>query len=198
MAELNLGKVKLTEAEMQELVRQYNGGFRFGTDENGNDGYFKFDEEAGADTFYPFKKGGGGDGAVSSPCIHKVKFTGVHAVTRATDLYSYFPISNVTRLVIKKLNFGIMKIESNASNRAILFYVYGKKKDETVQSIYSNSVNTSQAASSLALASKSVEDTEIDLSECESIEFIYLQIPKASGTNYTYYYTMDAEFELYF
>lgn len=201
MAEINLGKVKLTETEMQELVREYNGGLRFGTDENGNDGYFKYDEEAGADTFHPFKKGGGGgDGAISSPLIHAINFSGCYCSTYTNNLISYFPIQNVTRLVLKKLRLEIRRLASSAANKAILFYVYGYKKDGTtyLQTIYSNSVSTSAAASSTAMAERIVEDEEIDLSEYEKIEKICVQIPGASATSYTYYYTVEAELELYF
>lgn len=44
-----------------DLQNSYLGGIKLGKDENGNPGYFKYDEEAGADTLVPFSVGGGGD-----------------------------------------------------------------------------------------------------------------------------------------
>lgn len=71
MAELDLGKVKVTDAELQALILAQTGGVKFGKDEEGNPGYYKYDESAGADTFVPFSSGGGGGEFYypSCPCI---------------------------------------------------------------------------------------------------------------------------------
>ena len=196
MAEANLGKVMMTEAEMQDFVRKCNGGLKLGTDENGNDGYYKFDEEAGADTFVPFKKGGSaGTGAVASPYTHEVKFAGSHCSTITTNLYSYFPVKNVTKLILKTLTLRAEKLTSTASSSTIYFEIYGKKKDGTVSAIKSYSVYTT---SNTSYASTTAAEVEIELDEYESIEYVRLYRYKVSGTSYTYFYDLTAEFELYF
>lgn len=43
----------------QQLENFYPGGIRFGKDEEGNCGYYKYDEAAGADTFIPFSMSSG-------------------------------------------------------------------------------------------------------------------------------------------
>lgn len=60
MAEVDLGQVKMTDAELMNFILQFNGGVRLGKDENGNAGYITTDEETGADTVIPFSSGGGG------------------------------------------------------------------------------------------------------------------------------------------
>lgn len=196
MAEINLGKVKMTEAEMQDFVRKCNGGFQFGTDENGNDGYFKYDEEAGADTFVPFKKGGSaGTGAIASPYTHVVKFEGSHCSIIKTDLYTYFPVKNVTKLLLKTLSLRAKKMTSTASSTTFTFEICGKKKDGSASVIKSYSVYTT---SNTSYTSTTVEEVELDLDEYESIEYVHLIKYSVSGTSYIYYCDVYAEFELYF
>ena len=196
MAEANLGKVMMTEAEMQAFVRECNGGLKLGTDENGNDGYYKYDEEAGADTFVPFKKGGSaGAGAVTSPYTHEVKFAGSHCSIITTNLYLYFPVKNVTKLILKTLTLRAKKLTSTASSTTINFEICGKKKDGTISAIKSYSVYTT---SNTSWASTAASGVEIDLDEYESIEYVRLYRNSTSGTSYTYYYDLTAEFELYF
>lgn len=60
MSEVDLGPVKMTDAELMNFILQFNGGVRLGKDENGNAGYIATDEETGADTVIPFSSGGGG------------------------------------------------------------------------------------------------------------------------------------------
>lgn len=59
-AEADLGKVRLTDAELTEKIIGVNGGVRLGKDADGNPGYVVTDAETGADTVIPFSKGGGG------------------------------------------------------------------------------------------------------------------------------------------
>lgn len=196
MAEVNLGKVKMTESEMQDLIRECNGGFRFGTDENGNDGYYKYDEEAGADTFVPFKKGGSaGSEAIASPYTHVVKFEGAHCSVIKTDLYSYFPVKNVTKLLLKTLKLRAKKMTSTASSSSFTFEILGEKKDGSNSVIKSYSVYTT---SNTSYATTTAEEVEFDLGEYEGIEYVHLIKYSTSGTSYTYYCDVYAEFELYF
>ena len=63
--ELNNAMKEMVTTE--KLDNQYLGGIRLGKDESGNPGYYKYDEEAGADTLVPFSKGGGGSGEFYYP-----------------------------------------------------------------------------------------------------------------------------------
>lgn len=60
MAQVDLGKVRLTDVELSEKIIQTNGGVRFGKDADGNPGYVVTDADTGADTVIPFKSGGSG------------------------------------------------------------------------------------------------------------------------------------------
>ena len=54
MPELDLGKVKMTDAELKEKIIEVNGGIRLGKDTDGNPGIITTDEN-GADTVTPFR-----------------------------------------------------------------------------------------------------------------------------------------------
>lgn len=69
MAQIDLGKIKLTDEELSEKIIQTNGGVRLGKDADGKPGYVVTDAETGADTVVPFSSGGGG---VDSLPIHGV------------------------------------------------------------------------------------------------------------------------------
>ncbi len=58
MAQVDLGKVRMTDAELSEKIIQTNGGVRFGKDADGKPGYVVTDAETGADTVVPFSSGG--------------------------------------------------------------------------------------------------------------------------------------------
>lgn len=53
MPELDLGKVKMTDAELTEKIVEVNGGIRLGKDADGNPGIIITDD--GADTVLPFR-----------------------------------------------------------------------------------------------------------------------------------------------
>ena len=63
MAQSDLGKVMLTDAELTDKIVQVNGGVRFGKDADGKPGYGVTDAETGADTVIPFRSGGGSQGS---------------------------------------------------------------------------------------------------------------------------------------
>ncbi|MDE6975010.1 MAG: hypothetical protein K2P38_18270 [Lachnospiraceae bacterium] len=54
MADADLGKVRLTNEELEKKVIAINGGVRLGKDADGNPGYIATDE-TGADTVIPFR-----------------------------------------------------------------------------------------------------------------------------------------------
>lgn len=56
MAEADLGKVRLTDEELEEKIVGVNGGVRLGKDAEGNPGYVVVDAETGAVTVLPFRK----------------------------------------------------------------------------------------------------------------------------------------------
>lgn len=60
MSEVDLGQVKMTDAELMDFILQFNGGVRLGKDAEGKAGYITTDEETGADTVVPFSNGVGG------------------------------------------------------------------------------------------------------------------------------------------
>lgn len=54
MAQADLGKVRLTDAELTEKIVEVNGGIRLGKDADGNPGIITSDED-GADSVLPFR-----------------------------------------------------------------------------------------------------------------------------------------------
>ena len=60
MAELDLGKVRMTDTELMEKIITANGGVRFGKDAEGRPGFIETDAETGEETVIPFGSGGGG------------------------------------------------------------------------------------------------------------------------------------------
>lgn len=64
MPSVDLGKVRMTDAELAEFILQFNGGLRIGKMEDGTPGYYKEDEETGEKVLMPFKAGGGGESGI--------------------------------------------------------------------------------------------------------------------------------------
>ncbi len=90
MAQADLGKVRLTDAELLEKIILANGGVKFGKDADGKPGYVVVDAETGADTVIPFSSGGGGQ---KLPVIGSICFAGsnVNAVNGGVN-YSVFDL----------------------------------------------------------------------------------------------------------
>lgn len=100
MAQADLGKVRLTDAELSEKIVQVNGGVRFGKDADGKPGYVVTDAETGADTVIPFSKGGGGglpSGTISfgGSVIHAV---GGGANYSFHDFFEPIELSKITKI----------------------------------------------------------------------------------------------------
>lgn len=83
MSEVDLGKVKMTDAEILELILQQNGGVKLGKDADGNPGYVVTDAETGADTVIPFNSGAGG----ISGNVKQLKYVGTYVTN--------MPLTNV-------------------------------------------------------------------------------------------------------
>lgn len=117
MAQMDLGKVKMTDAELSEKIIQINGGVRLGKDADGKPGYVVTDAETGADTVIPFSSGGTGggfpiEGAISfaGTVIHSlgnavnqyisaffeepVEISGIKEIKTVTDINSWYRISS--------------------------------------------------------------------------------------------------------
>ena len=131
MAQTDLGKVKMTDEEIQMIVSNYLGGVKIGKDAEGNPGYYKYDESVGADTFVPFKNSGG----ISEFVVPFLPFNFAYT-------YRSSSTSDFLRLNNNFHRFKKIKIEgriggrlttSSASDRtiSIYFYYYEKNEDGT-------------------------------------------------------------------
>lgn len=80
MAQLDLGKVRLTDTELSDKIIQVNGGVRFGKDADGKPGYVVTDAETGADTVIPFKSSGGEVGG-NSGLKGKIDISGTNIIS---------------------------------------------------------------------------------------------------------------------
>lgn len=87
MAQADLGKVRLTDAELSEKIIQTNGGVRFGRDADGKPGYVVTDAETGADTVIPFSNGSSG----GIPVQGSICFAGskIHSVSGGSDYLAF-------------------------------------------------------------------------------------------------------------
>lgn len=104
----------------EDLKEFHPGGVKLGVDENGNPGYYKYDESAGADTLVPFKSGGGGD---------FLDLYGLHFNTTSyVSSYRYYNNGNLKKIKI----VGTLKANVTATNtRTITFRFEGYPKDES-------------------------------------------------------------------
>ncbi len=186
--EANLGKVRLTEEEMRALVERHTGGVRLGVDEEGNYGYYKYDEEAGADTLVPFKSGG-----VRSI---KLKQSGNGKYINGG--------SSIPNILYLQNPDGIRKITANGKITAyntsstgtqsygLSLTLNGRRRDTgTALSLTVASVKTT--AGSSAQVQQTVENKEIDISQFDLSNPIYFSFyinAKYSGGS------IDMEYEI--
>lgn len=150
MADIDLGKVTMTEEEVQQIIDKRNEGVRLGKDADGNPGYYKFDESAGADTLIPFKLGGtdisgiekiySDTGNASNTQLKTAnitflkKYQAVVAVM-ASSLYTYYP-SNDVRLPTNTLTNAIATISAGTGRGKVDFYADTNLKNYSVGSTY--------------------------------------------------------------
>ncbi len=113
----------------QQLENFHPGGIRLGKDEEGNCGYYKYDEVAGADTFIPFSSVGGGVGGIE--VISCVGYTststsiGVNAVVTMQKEYKNILILCLYRRENKLKNFpGALSISENTANTYEIKEIY--------------------------------------------------------------------------
>lgn len=86
MAQLDLGKVTLTDDEITQKILNVNSNIKFGKDEDGNVGYIVTDAETGADTVIPFKKSGG----LGLPIQGQICFSGTQIYSLDQSSVKYF------------------------------------------------------------------------------------------------------------
>lgn len=146
MAELDLGKVKATDAELEALILAQTGGVKFGKDEDGNPGYYKYDESAGADTFVPFSSGGGGGELILPDYIYSSTVTNVTSSVAHKYFYNNAGKYNKLRLV------GYIAAKSNnasytGQSGGLYFGGYAVNEDGSKGASKSVSIATAQARS---------------------------------------------------
>ena len=88
MAELDLGKVKMTDAELMGKILTVNGGVRFGKDADGKPGFIETDAETGEETVIPFGSGGGGG-------IEEFKILRFHTTTQTASSGLVYDLSDI-------------------------------------------------------------------------------------------------------
>lgn len=128
-----------------DLEESYLGGIKFGKDENGNPGYYKFDESVGADTLVPFKIGGNG-GSLSELSI-PIYLPLRDATYSSVSSYKFLHFNNLNGLFngVKKIKVvgsvnGRLTTGTSERTIGISFSYHGKKEDGTMDRSYTFSV----------------------------------------------------------
>ncbi len=165
MAQTDLGKVKMTDEEIQMIVSNYLGGVKIGKDAEGNPGYYKYDESVGADTFVPFKNSGG----ISEFVVPFLPFNFAYT-------YRSSSTSDFLRLNNNFHRFKKIKIEgriggrlttASASDRTISIYFYYYEKNEDGTKGAGKSIKVAvMTASTTATKWYDFEPIEIDIGNC--------------------------------
>lgn len=110
MAQTDLGKVRLTDAELSEKIIQVNGGVKFGKNADGKPGYVVKDAETGADTVIPFNSGGssGGFPIDGSICFAGIKLNAFQGNTINSYLYDVFEEVELSKINALKMTINIL------------------------------------------------------------------------------------------
>jgi len=84
------GDVDVSEGgvSLETLILKQTGGVKFGKDADGNPGYYKYDESAGADTLVPFSSGGMSNSGID--------MNGLNAAIVSLEYHSYEGYEQVT------------------------------------------------------------------------------------------------------
>lgn len=142
-----------------EKINEDLGGNRFGVDEEGNHGYYKTDE-TGADTFVPFKSGGGG---VSE---FELNFR-IYSING----YKYNSTTSLAGVSAIQIPSGVKKIKLSGSYRGysgptgtsqkFLLQISNNVGTGSVETIFTKTVGTNQTISQV------IEEYEINPSMYE-------------------------------
>lgn len=148
----------------------------------------------GADTLSPFKAGGG-DSLIPSPWEYPIMMNVNMASTSIVQARAYLPPFKYQKLVIKSLKLTGKKSTTSTPHPYVYFEIYGTKKGATGSSritylsVYVNGTTEKTATFS---------DTEVDISEYESIDYCVLSKGSGSGSVYALTATVNGSLELYF
>lgn len=195
MAQADLGKVRLTDAELSEKIVQVNGGVRFGKDADGKPGYVVTDAETGADTVIPFKSGEGGSGGLLSGTICLAGsqiYSGAGTKTiYFSNLFEPIELSKISKVKMLTNIKNWMRVGSSGTSglqRRIYSLLYLIKKDGLF-TYYTPLViiNNSNTATISVENQENIIDLEQYKETCESLFGIgiYLyQYPGGAATSY--------------
>ncbi len=168
------GDIDVSESgvSLETLIFRQTGGVKFGKDADGNPGYYKYDESAGADTLVPFSSGG-------MPA--EIVFPGVISFgeSNGSATYSFFYLNDQT-FKFKKIRItGSVRGRATSSGKAtsvtLNFAYYKKNEDGTRGS--SQKVQLAYVYANTASKSVPFEPVEIDL------ENVYFDETSLLGSN---------------
>lgn len=185
--EANLGKVRLTEEEMRALVERHTGGVRLGVDEEGNYGYYKYDEEAGADTLVPFKAGGAGSVRL------RQYGTAVQKDTTSSGWIRLF-IQDPERVkrIVANGSIGAGNTSNTWPARTLHLILRGTRDTGGSRSVTLASATTYDK--NVSVAKTVLENVEIDISAFDRSEPICFDYETSNNTKIT----IDMEYEIFF
>lgn len=188
--EVNLGKVRLTEEEMRALVENHTGGVRLGKDEEGNYGYYKYDEEAGADTLVPFKAGGAG--SVKLRQYGAATQTGTSFASAGARILLHIQNPEKVKRIVANGSISAGNTSSTEGVKNIQLVLGGTQNTGGSKRVTLASVQTYNK--NISTASTALENEEIDLSAFDLSKTIYFECITASNVRIT----VDMEYEVFF
>ncbi|MCM1193329.1 MAG: hypothetical protein NC123_16485 [Butyrivibrio sp.] len=173
-SELNLGKVGLSEAEIEEIkqdITKQLGGVRLGYNEEGKPGYYMKDE-TGADTVFPFSSGAGG-GKLYFDTLTMVAFSfsgspmayGQNTSIRL-DTAQYKKMTMSGGNITARAFSGTSKVKTKVE-------ISGYKEGETTpEGLFSK--ETGQTSSSTTWVSVNIDETEINIEDYSEIIIVFI------------------------
>ena len=195
MAEVDLGKVRMTDAELSEKIIQTNGGVRFGKDAAGKPGYVVADAETGADTVIPFSKGGGGglpSGTISfgGSVIHAV---GGGANYFFHDFFEPIELSKITKIKTLSTIKNWSRLSSYSTNgltRRLYISIHLVRNDGVNVEISTDTIAESNLTTTISVENKeNVIDLERYKESYMGLSGVGIRIYQyPGGTASTYYF----------
>ena len=188
--EVNLGKVRLTEEEMRALVERHTGGVRLGKDEEGNYGYYKYDEEAGADTLVPFKAGGAG--SVKLRQYGAATQTGTSFASAGGRIQLHIQNPEKVKRIVANGSFSAGNTSSTGGVQNVQLVLRGTQHTGESKSVDLAIVQTYNK--SISIASTALKNVEIDLSAFDLSKVIYFECLTRTNVRIT----VDVEYDVFF
>ncbi len=188
--EVNLGKVRLTEEEMRALVENHTGGVRLGKDEEGNYGYYKYDEEAGADTLVPFKAGGAG--SVKLRQYGAATQTGASFASAGGRIQLHIQNPEKVKRIVANGSLSAGNTSSTGGVQNVQLVLRGTQHTGESKSVDLAIVQTYNK--SISIASTALKNVEIDLSAFDLSKVIYFECLTRTNVRIT----VDVEYDVFF